>query len=90
VRERVRAGKVVFKMAAFGQQQSRLVEGQITQKIYGLIRDGKFGNAIELLTQQLQVCRQHSKGSAALWRVLCRTVPKQLDRSSIPSSADEV
>ncbi|WIA22247.1 hypothetical protein OEZ85_004572 [Tetradesmus obliquus] len=41
-------------MAAFGQQQSRLAEGQITQTIYGLIRDGKFGSAIEHLTQQLQ------------------------------------
>jgi hypothetical protein len=66
-------------MAAFGQQQNRLVEGQITQTIYGLIRDGKHINAIELLTQQLQVWMQHSNGCAALKRVSCKTVSTKPD-----------
>jgi hypothetical protein len=48
-------------MAAFGQQQSRLAEGQVTQTIYGYIRDGKFNYAIDVLTQQLQVCTEHQQ-----------------------------
>ncbi|KAF6262654.1 hypothetical protein COO60DRAFT_1268016 [Scenedesmus sp. NREL 46B-D3] len=42
-------------MATFGQQHGRLADGQITQAIYGYIRDSKFGSAIEVLTQQLQL-----------------------------------
>lgn len=74
------------QMAAFGQQQSRLAEGQITQTIYGLIRDGKFGSAIEHLTQQLQVCRQHSRctGCCSL-AMSCTKVPKHHDRPNLTS-----
>lgn len=43
-------------------QRNRLPDGQITQTVYGYIRDGIFGSAIELLQQQLQVC--------AAWRDL--------------------
>jgi hypothetical protein len=71
-------------MAAFGQQQSRLAEGQVTQTIYGYIRDVKFSYAIDVLTQQLQVCTEHSRGCAAVWRVLSSNMQKQAGR---PSSA---
>jgi hypothetical protein len=41
-------------MAFYGQQR-KMVEGQFTQTIYGLIRDQKFGEAIAHLTIELQV-----------------------------------
>jgi hypothetical protein len=41
-------------MAAF-RQQRRVPEGQLTQTIYGLIRDQKFNEAIEVLQQEQQV-----------------------------------
>jgi len=40
-------------MAFYGQQR-KMVEGQFTQTIYGLIRDQKFGEAIAHLTIELQ------------------------------------
>lgn len=48
-------------MAFYGQQR-KMIEGQFTQTIYGLIRDQKFGEAIAHLTIELQAWQLYLHG----------------------------
>lgn len=48
-------------MAFFGQQQSRIPDGQFTSTIYGYIKDQKYDEAITILQQELQASRMPAR-----------------------------